>query len=192
MTGRDSSRVNQMQDYPHIYKAAASAKPEGEVQVTSPNLADIVTTPPPEFGGPEGTWSPETLLVASVADCFNLTFRSIARASRFEWLELDCRAEGKLEKFNSITRFTVFYLKARLVVPEGTPTAKAERLLQMDHIDADWDKPPSADDVIQRDDDRLLVPLFQHHGHDRHHARSHCVRHDRPCPGGRNRSGRVR
>lgn len=120
-----------MQDYPHIYKAGAAAKTEGEVQVTSPGLADISTTSPPEFGGPEGTWSPETLLVASVADCFNLTFRSIARSSRFEWLELECRAEGKLEKFNSITRFTAFYLKARLLVPEGTSKSKAERLLHM-------------------------------------------------------------
>jgi organic hydroperoxide reductase OsmC/OhrA len=120
-----------MQDYPHIYKAAASAKNIGEVQVTSPGLEAIATTSPPEFGGPEGTWSPETLLVASIADCFNLTFRAIARASKFDWYELECEAEGKLEKFNSITRFTFFNLKATLQVPEGSMKAKAERLLQM-------------------------------------------------------------
>jgi organic hydroperoxide reductase OsmC/OhrA len=119
-----------MQDYPHIYKAGAKAVPAGEVQVTSPGLDDIITSSPPEFGGPEGHWSPETLLVASVADCFNLTFRAIARASRFEWLSLECQAKGKLEKFNSITRFTYFDLHATLRVPKGTMKAKAELLLQ--------------------------------------------------------------
>jgi len=130
-TFREKLQVIAMQDYPHYYKAGATAKPDGEVQVTSPGLDDISTTSPPEFGGPEGTWSPETLLVASIADCFNLTFRAIARASKFEWFELECDAEGRLEKFNSITRFTFFKLKAKLRVPEGTINAKAERLLQM-------------------------------------------------------------
>jgi len=119
-----------MQGYPHIYKAGATARTGGEVQVTSPGLVTIATSSPPEFGGPEGNWSPETLLVASIADCFNLNFRGIARASRFEWFELECQVEGRLEKFNSITRFTFFDLTATLRVPDGTMKAKAELLLK--------------------------------------------------------------
>jgi organic hydroperoxide reductase OsmC/OhrA len=120
-----------MQDYPHFYKANAFAKPGDNVQINSPGLETLVTSSPPEFGGPEGRWSPETLLVASIADCFNLTFRAIARASKFEWYELECDAEGKLEKFNSITRFTFFKLKATLRIPENSMKAKAQRLLEM-------------------------------------------------------------
>jgi len=118
-----------MQDYPHIYKAGARARSEGEVTVSSPKLASLQTTSPPEFGGPDGTWSPETLLVASVADCFILTFRAIARASKLEWYELDCEAEGKLEKVERLSQFTGFYLRATLRVPADTRVEKAERLL---------------------------------------------------------------
>jgi len=118
-----------MQDYPHIYKAGARARSEGEVTVGSPKLASLQTTSPPEFGGPDGTWSPETLLVASVADCFILTFRAIARASKLEWYELDCEAEGKLEKVERLSQFTGFYLRATLRVPADTRVEKAERLL---------------------------------------------------------------
>ena len=120
-----------MQEYPHIYKVGAKARPSGDVQITSPGLATIASTSPPEFGGPEGNWSPETLLVASIADCFNLTFRAIARASKFDWYDLECEAQGRLEKFNSITRFTSFDLKVKLSVPEGAMKAKAHRLLEM-------------------------------------------------------------
>jgi len=120
-----------MQDYPHSYKASASAQPQGLVRVSSPGLDDINTSPPPEFGGPEGNWSPETLMIASVADCFILTFRAIARASKFEWYDLECEVDGKLEKFNSVTRFTFLNLTARLKVPEETRKGKSERLLQM-------------------------------------------------------------
>lgn len=119
----------EMQQYPHFYRAGASGQPDGEVQTNSPGLPAIPTTSPPEFGGPEGFWSPETLLIASIANCFVLTFRAVARASRFEWLDLHCEAEGKLERFNSVTRFTLFDLKAHLRVPEGTMKAKAELLL---------------------------------------------------------------
>ena len=118
-----------MQEYPHIYKAGAAGGPEGEVTVTSPKLFSFQTTSPPEFGGPEGTWSPETLLVASVADCFILTFRAIARASRLEWYDLQCEAEGKLQKVDRLSQFTDFHLRATLKVPADTRREKAERLL---------------------------------------------------------------
>jgi organic hydroperoxide reductase OsmC/OhrA len=119
-----------MQDYPHIYKAGAGGGPGGEVTVTSPRLSAFPSTSPPEFGGPEGNWSPETLLIASVADCFVLTFRAVARASRFDWHELQCEAEGKLQKVERQLRFTDFYLRARLKVPAGARIELAEKLLQ--------------------------------------------------------------
>lgn len=119
-----------MQKFPHIYEAAAVAGPEGAIEIQSPGLRAIATTSPPEFGGPEGHWSPETLLVASVADCFILTFRAIARASKLEWIDLDCEAEGKLEKDSKLTRFTAFHIRAKLRVPEGARVEKARLLLE--------------------------------------------------------------
>ena len=120
-----------MKEFPHIYQTSATAEPTGLVQLSSPGLENIASTPPPEFGGPEGNWSPETLLVASVADCFILTFRAIARASKFEWHDLKCDVQGKLEKSQSVTRFTFFEFKVTLRVPSETLKNKAERLLKM-------------------------------------------------------------
>jgi organic hydroperoxide reductase OsmC/OhrA len=118
-----------MHEYPHHYRAAAQAGPENEIATTSPALTPITATAPPEFGGPEGYWSPETLLVASVADCFILTFRAIARASKLEWTDLQCDAEGILERVDRVTRFTRFNLRAVLVVPTGTRQEKCLRLM---------------------------------------------------------------
>jgi organic hydroperoxide reductase OsmC/OhrA len=124
-----------MHPFPHIYSAAASGQPEGAVALTSPSLPEIATAPPPEFGGPGGVWSPETLLCASLADCFVLSFRAIARASKFEWSELSCRVEGVLERVNSVTQFTKFTTFASLVVPAGSAAETARRLLdKAEHV----------------------------------------------------------
>ena len=119
-----------MHPFPHRYSVSALAASSGVVTLRAKDLEDIQSTPPPEFGGPEGNWSPETLFVAAVADCFVLSFRAIAGASRLEWLEIDCGAEGVLEKTDTGTRFTRINLKVQLKVPAGSDTARAERLLE--------------------------------------------------------------
>ena len=119
-----------MHDFPHRYRASCTARAEGPVAAGSPGLATLETYSPPEFGGPEGYWSPETLLTASVVDCFVLTFRAIARASQCEWLELECDAEGTLERVDRVIRFTRFDIRARLRIPADGNPDRAERLLQ--------------------------------------------------------------
>jgi len=119
-----------MQGYPHLYVASASARNEGKVLVTGDGLPDLETASPPQFDGPLGVWSPETLFSAAVADCFILTFRAIARASKFEWISLQCRAEGVLERPEKTTLFTTFNVHAVLHAPEGTKIELAERLLE--------------------------------------------------------------
>ena len=119
-----------MQEYPHNYVVSAAGAADGEVTLASDGLADLPSMPPEEFGGPGGYWSPETLLVAAVADCFILSFRAIARASRLEWTRLECSVDGELEKVDRVTRFVGFAVRATLEVPAGTNQAKAERLLE--------------------------------------------------------------
>jgi len=87
-----------MQEFPHHYSVAAVANPEGEVALQSDRLPSLTSTPPAEFGGPGDRWSPETLLVAALADCFVLTFRALARASKLSWLSLRCDVEGTLDR----------------------------------------------------------------------------------------------
>jgi organic hydroperoxide reductase OsmC/OhrA len=119
-----------MHPYPHTYEASASGQPTGTVAVGSPRLETLSTAPPAEFGGPGDRWSPETLLVASVANCFVLTLRALARAASFPWLRLDCRVEGVLERVEGVTRFSRFVTRATFFVPSGTEEMVARRLLE--------------------------------------------------------------
>ncbi|ANO52969.1 OsmC family protein [Woeseia oceani] len=119
-----------MHSYPHLYAVSADAGLEGDVRLTSNGLAEISSAPPAEFGGPGDQWSPETLLVAAVADCFVLTFRAIARASKLEWVALKCEVEGVLDRTDKVVRFTEFKLKVLLHVPQGTNEQQAKRILE--------------------------------------------------------------
>ena len=119
-----------MQDLPHHYRVAAAAADTGNVELSSEGVATIPSAPPAEFGGPGDQWSPESLLVAAVADCFVLTFRAIARASKLDWTSLSCDVVGNLDRVERVTQFTGFDVTAELVVPAGTDEAKAQRMLQ--------------------------------------------------------------
>lgn len=119
-----------MQDMPHHYAVAATARSTENVQLTSPGLPDIESAGPPQFGGPGDVWSPETLLVAAVADCFVLSFRAVARASKFEWTSLRCDVEAVLDRIEKVTKFTEIRESVILEVPAGTDEQKAMRLLE--------------------------------------------------------------
>jgi organic hydroperoxide reductase OsmC/OhrA len=119
-----------MHPYPHQYSASAAGDPAGIVMVTSPRLPAIQTAPPPEFDGPGDVWSPETLLCAAVADCFILTFRGVTRAAKFEWLSLECRVQGTLERVGGKSQFTKFATFVTLRVPAGSDIPIARSLLE--------------------------------------------------------------
>jgi uncharacterized OsmC-like protein len=84
-----------------------------------------------EYGGPGGRWSPETLLVAAVADCFVLSFRACARAAGLPWTRIGCKVSGTLDRVDGKrTQFTAFDLHATLVTPPGVDADKAIRVLE--------------------------------------------------------------
>lgn len=119
-----------MHGYPHHYLATASGGNEGSVVVSGEGLPDLDTQSPPQFGGPEGVWSPETMLSATVANCFVLSFRAIARASKFEWTSLECKVDGVLDRPERTTYFTTFNIHVILKLPAGAKTEMAQRLLE--------------------------------------------------------------
>ena len=118
-----------MQPFPHHYSVVARAAAQGDVTLTGDRLPDIPSAPPTEFGGPGDRWSPETLMVAAVADCFLLTFRGIAGVSRFPWVALECSVTGTVERVERVTQFTALEVQARLRVPAGANEEQARRLL---------------------------------------------------------------
>lgn len=119
-----------MHPYPHKYVASATGEGKGLVTLTSAQLPSLETASPPEFDGPAGVWSPETLLCAALADCFVLTFRAVSRAASFGWLRLECRVEGVLERVERTSQFTRYTTFAKLTVPEGADSARARGLLE--------------------------------------------------------------
>jgi organic hydroperoxide reductase OsmC/OhrA len=119
-----------MTPYPHHYSVSARAGITGNVTLSAGGLPDIASAPPPEFDGPGDQWSPEGLLCAALADCFILTFRAIARASKFEWQALSCRVEGVLERAEGIAQFTGFTTHAVLTLAAGTDASKAQALME--------------------------------------------------------------
>ncbi len=119
-----------MQQLPHVYAVRARGQSANDLAISAAGLPDIASAAPPEFDGPGGRWSPESLLSASVASCFILTFRAIARASKLAWRELDCAVDGKLERKDGVTQFTHFATRAVLVIDPTADRALAQRLLE--------------------------------------------------------------
>jgi len=119
-----------MHPFPHRYVVSSIATLDGSILLTSDGVPPLATITPPEFDGPGGLWSPETLLVAAVADCFLLTFRGIARASRMPWITVTVSCEGQLERPDGVTQFTRFDLAAAVVLPRETAEDQARRILR--------------------------------------------------------------
>lgn len=119
-----------MQPFPHQYHTTATAQAsDSTVTVKSEGMPDLATNAPSQFDGPGDQWSPEELLMAAVANCFVLTFRAIARASKMEWLDIHCEATGTLDRVDRVTRFTTIAIAVQVNVPAGTDQAKVDQLL---------------------------------------------------------------
>lgn len=94
-------------------------------------LPSLYVASPPEFGGPEGVWSPEHLFIASVASCLMTTFRAMADLSKLEVVEYTDSAIGHLQRggdrLYSIDRIT---LRPRVIIGTDDDLDKAEKLLR--------------------------------------------------------------
>ena len=119
-----------MHPFPHFYIVSAVVRPDGDVPLSAEGVRIIESAPPKEFDGPGNQWSPEGLLTAAVADCFLLSFRAIATASKFPWTNLEARTEGTLDRVEGKMRFTRFDTHAKLCVPAGADVERAKKLLE--------------------------------------------------------------
>ena len=119
-----------MQKFPHHYHAQALGRPTGSLDTQSGELTKLDIAAPKEFDGPGDKWSPEDLLVASVASCLILTFRAIATASKLEWSELSCEVEGILEMVDRKTQFTEIHINASLKITSQEDMEKAVQILE--------------------------------------------------------------
>ena len=119
-----------MQALPHRYRVKGTGRLTGDVELTAERLTMLRSASPAEFDGPGDRWSPETLLVAAVADCFILTFRAIAKASGVSWISLQCEVTATLDRVDRLAQFTHFDMTAHLVVPRGVNADQARQALE--------------------------------------------------------------
>ena len=119
-----------MEAFPHRYRVRGAGQIAGDIELTGDRLPTLPSASPVQFDGPGDRWSPETLLVGAVADCFLLTFRSIARASNLSWTSIDCDVVGTLDQIDRVTQFTHFDLRARLALPQGGDPSQSRRVLE--------------------------------------------------------------
>ena len=109
-----------MQAFPRHFTVEAGGSGTGAVELNADGLPTLPSASPIPFDGPGDRWSPETLL----------TFRPVARASRFAWTSLECDVTGTLARIERTTRFVAFDVRARLQVPHGTDPNRARQVLE--------------------------------------------------------------
>jgi organic hydroperoxide reductase OsmC/OhrA len=70
-----------------------------------------------ELGGLQGRWTPEQLLLCALAGCFTTTFSDVARASKFEYTDLEVEIEGSVRRSRAAgCNFTEILIRPRLTV----------------------------------------------------------------------------
>ncbi len=119
-----------MQNLPHTYTVVSQGGAENALKTEARQLPALMVDGPAEFGGPGDQWSPETLLTAALANCFILSFRAIAQASRFDWQSIRCQVEGQLDKVERSLTFTRFHQQVTLYIGDEGQQEKAAKLLE--------------------------------------------------------------
>lgn len=106
-----------MADFPHVYTTNVKGSSEVILDLTAVNLPLISVTPPKEFGGPEGYWSPEAFFSAAISSCFILTFKAIARGKKLSWKTINVDADAYLDKIENTLSFTRVDIFVTLTIP---------------------------------------------------------------------------
>jgi peroxiredoxin-like protein len=95
---------------------------------SAPNA--IHFTAPPQFGGIEGRWTPEDLLLCALASCFTTTFYALAGNSDFEFTDFQVEAEGVVGKTTSGYSFSQITIRPKLTIAQEDRRERGQRLLE--------------------------------------------------------------
>lgn len=94
---------------------------------SAPNA--IHFTAPLQFGGLEGRWTPEDLLMGALASCFTTTFHALAGYAKFEYTDLSVEAEGAVSKAKNGYCFNEIVVRSNLKIPNEKQRDQALKLL---------------------------------------------------------------
>ena len=94
--------------------------------VSSPSLKSLPVSTPPEFGGPEGEWSPEHLFLSSITSCFMSTYLVFVNKMKIENTGFECTATGQVEIVDSKYKFTYIHIYPKAFVGNDADVEKAK------------------------------------------------------------------
>jgi organic hydroperoxide reductase OsmC/OhrA len=94
---------------------------------SSPNA--IHFTAPKNFGGLEGRWTPEELLLAAISGCFTTTFRTIVSKAESDFTDLEVEAVATMRKADFGYMFTEIVLRPVLKIADPEQRERAIDLL---------------------------------------------------------------
>jgi len=94
---------------------------------SAPNA--IHFTSPPAFGGLDGRWTPEDLLLCAIASCYTTTFRALAENSKFEYTDLQVEVESNIIRADTGYGFGEILIRANLTLLQEDHDALALKLL---------------------------------------------------------------
>ena len=104
----------------HRYGVRTRSVGPQTLDLEAPGKPTLRVATPPEFrNGVRGAWSPEELLVASLAACFELTVAAIAEYKGIPLHVIQVDATGHVERKDSRYRFMLFELDVELETDAG-------------------------------------------------------------------------
>ncbi len=118
-----------MKPLPHRYDVQLKGGPAGYAHLDSVGRRTLAMAPPREFGGPGDAWTPEHLFLGAVEACFLFTFRAVARASKLDFINVNVHAEGTVDRYAGVTKFTEIILRPRMTFAHGVDRAKVAAIL---------------------------------------------------------------
>ena len=85
---------------------------------------------PVEFGGPQGTLSPEDAFIGSANMCLQIVFSGIAKSLRIGLRSYSCRAVGRLETVEGVRKFVGIDLYPKVELVQDGDEEKARKALE--------------------------------------------------------------
>jgi organic hydroperoxide reductase OsmC/OhrA len=84
-----------------------------------------------ELGGLQGRWTPEQLLLCALAACFTTTFHEVARATKFDFTDLEVEIEGSVRRNRTAgCNFDEILIRPRLTIHSEEDREAALNLLR--------------------------------------------------------------
>lgn len=120
-------------DIHHVYKTKLSWTKGKEGVFKLDGKPELPVGAPPEFDGPEGTWSPEDMYVASAEACNMTTFMSMLIRRGIEIESYESESEGVLETTDEGVVITKITIRPKVKVKNPEDAEKVKVFLEKAH-----------------------------------------------------------